>query len=317
MLSQETVQKILGMEGNVAPKSKGVEVQTIKAAGYKFETHSLVTKILRVVIVPLINNLPSSILKKMAGESSHDAFRILNNVGKTHALEVMYSRHNRKLFSRGILQGMADFIWHHVISQLKAIRNRLKIVEHSLEEEITLKINKGETSIDILTVGGGSCRAIIHSVDRLLKKYPKIKIKVTNVDKDANAIELGKKISTDFGVTNVFKWINDSAFNVKDIVPKNSFDIVEMVGLLDYFDYEKGKNALTQIYDSLRIGGLFIVANIYPNSEMKFVENVGWPKMCYRNKDDFIKVITGSGFSKKLNIIFEPLMVHIVGLTRK
>lgn len=281
-----------------------------------FERHSLPIKILRIIAVPVLNNIPKGFLKKIARASSKDAFNIVGSVGSTHALEVMYGRHSRKLFSRGVLQGIADFFWHHVISQLKAVRNRLKIVEIALEEELSKRIDGGENEINILTVGGGSCRAIIHTISRLAKKHPKIKIKVTNIDKDARAIELGKKISTDFAVDNCFKWINDSAFNISSLIPENSMDIVEMVGLLDYFDYEKGKNVLTQINNVLKQNSCFIVANVYPNSEIKFVENVGWPRMCYRTKEDFIKLIKDSGFSK-LETIIEPLRVHIIGLAKK
>lgn len=293
-----------------------MEIETYTVNGSGFERHNIFTKILCLISVPVINNIPNKLLKKMAGASSHDAFRILNSVGSTHALEVMYNRHERHLFSRGILQGMADFFWHHVISQLKAVRNRLKIVETSLEKEVEERIRKNQKVINILTIGGGSCRAIIHSVSRLLKKYPEAKILVTNIDKDSKAIELGKKIADVFNVSKCFNWIHESAFNTKNLVQKNSFDIAEMVGLLDYFDYEKGREVLTQIYISLKESGLLIVANVYPNREMKFVEKVGWPKMHYRTKDDFVKLIKDSGFSK-LKIFFEPLKIHIVGVTKK
>jgi hypothetical protein len=220
------------------------------------------------------------------------------------------------LLSRGILQGIADFVWHHVISQLKAVRNRLKIVEIALEDELLKRIKNGQSKIDILTVGGGSCRAIIHTVNRLLKNHPEININITNIDRDARAIELGKKISEEFNVDNCFNWINDSASNISNLIPENSMDIVEMVGLLDYFDYEKGKDILTQINNVLKEDSYFIVANVYPNPEVRFVENVGWPKMCYRTKEDFIKLIKDSGFSK-LETIIEPLRVHIIGLAKK
>src|SRR3989344_4750596 len=160
-------------------------------SGNKFETHNFLIKIIRAFFVPLINNVRSA-----------------------HALEVMYSRHQRRLFSRGIVQGIADFFWHHVISQLKAIRNRLKIVEDNIEKELADSINSGKEEIQILTVGGGSCRAIIHTVSRLKDKYPKTKIKVTNIDKDPKAIELGAKIAEAFDVGSSFNWINDDAPNI-------------------------------------------------------------------------------------------------------
>ncbi len=65
-----------------------------------FEKHSLPIKILRIIAVPILNNIPKDFLKNMARKSSHDAFKIVGNVGSTHALEVMYGWYSRKLFFR-------------------------------------------------------------------------------------------------------------------------------------------------------------------------------------------------------------------------
>lgn len=52
---------------------------------------------------------------------------------------------------------------------------------------------------------------------------------------------MGKKLAKEFGLYNKFKWINDLAQNIEFLIDKNSIDIVEMVGLLDYFRDEKAK----------------------------------------------------------------------------
>ena len=285
--------------------------------GKHLEKRGFINSIIRFLTLPILNLIPEKALRKTAKASSKDASNILEKVGTTHALEVMYTRHHRKLFSRGILQGIADWYWHHVISQLKAIRNRLKIVEYNLETEIKNRIEAEQEDIEILTVGGGSSRAIIQTISRFIKEYQETKIIVTNLDKDPTVVELGKKIAESFGVSGSFKWIIDTASKIDLHVAENSVDIVEMVGLMDYFDNEKSISVCKKIYKTLKNGGLFIVANIYPNSEKKFVEKVGWPKMHYKTPDDFINILKEAGFKNEPNLIFEPLRVHIIGLVKK
>lgn len=284
------------------------------------EKHSLGVKIIRIFTVPLMNNLPASMVQKMMKKTSRDASAVVDRGGSTHALEAMYGRHSRKLFSRGFFQGLADSFWHHVISQPKAIRNRLKIVESIIEQEILKLIsgkNRNEATIKILNVGGGSSRAIMHVLNRIFKNHKNIQIKVTNIDKDVNAIELGKKIAEQQGLGNCFEWINDDARNISKLVGPESFDLVEMVGLLDYFQDDRSTQVIEQIQKALKMGGMFIVANVFPNSEMPFVCNTGWPKMYYKTPDDIKTILKGSGFTNEPNIFTEPLKVHIIGAVRK
>ena len=281
------------------------------------ERRGFANSIIRFLTLPILNLIPEKALRKTAKASSKDASNILEKVGTTHALEVMYTRHHRKLFSRGILQGIADWYWHHVISQLKAIRNRLRIVEHNLESELKERIKNGQKKIKILTVGGGSSRAIIQTISKFIKEYPEADIKVINLDKDPTVIELGKKIAESFGVSASFEWVIDTASKIDSHINKNSVDIVEMVGLMDYFDDDKSIAICKKICETMKEDGLFIVANIYPNPEKKFVEKVGWPKMHYKTPEDIVNILSKSGFGSKLNLVFEPLKVHIVGLARK
>src|SRR4030042_2116542 len=137
-------------------------MQLEKADKSKLETHSLIEKIIRVFSVPLLNNIPSSIMKKRLAGSSKDGKAVVKTGGSARALEVMYTRYDRKLFSRGILQGTADLFWHNCLSQPKAIRNRLKIVKEELKNEIlNLFYNKKQKDIKILTIAGGSARGIV------------------------------------------------------------------------------------------------------------------------------------------------------------
>jgi len=287
----------------------------------KLETHHLITKIIRIISVPLLNNLPSAIIQKMMKSSSHDAATVVQRGGSTHALEVMYTRHHRHLLARGIFQGVADAFWHHAISQPKALRNRLKIVEKNLEEEIGRIFNRGKSlagpkPITILNIGGGSSRAIIQSLVKLPKNQL-ARIKVVNIDKDPRAIDLGRALAERHNLASVFQWINDDARKINFHIPPQSADIAEMVGLLDYFSEEKGIEVMRQIHASLKVGGLFIVANVHPNSEVRFVVKTGWPVMYYRSAKNLADMLAKAGFTNEPGIILEPLGVHLIVAVEK
>ena len=283
------------------------------------EKHNLMIKFVRLFTVPLLNSIPSSILKNMMKSSSKDGATVVKHGGSNVALEALYTRYHRGLFSRGALQGFADSFWHHYISQPKAVRNRLKIVEKHLEREVLKKLKSNNSEeVTILTIGGGSARAIIQFLKKILKKNSKYRIRIINVDRSEKAIEQSKKIAKEFNVYKHFKWIHDDARNIKNLFAKNSVDIVEMVGLLDYFSYERSIEVLSQIYDILKKRGFFVVANIRPNSEMPFVRKIGWPKMYYKEPKDLSCILKESGFSTDNGlIILEPLRVHIIATIRK
>mgnify|MGYP001599713278 CR=1 FL=1 len=289
-------------------------------ANYKnLERHNLFVKFIRVFTVPVLNSLPESFLRRFMRTSSHDAEVVLDNLGSARALEIMYGRYRRNIFSRGVMQGFADLFWHHFVSQPKGVRNRLKIVENNLDGEILRILNeKQEKKIDIVTIGGGSARGIVEVLNKYSEELRDWKISVINIDKSLKAIELGKELSKEFGLYDNFKWINDLAQNVKLYVADNSVDVVEMVGLLDYFRDEKSVETFGKIYDILKESGLFMVGNIVPNKEQPFISRLGWPKMYYREPSDLSRLLTVSGFSeKKGEIIFEPLKNHIVAIIKK
>jgi len=100
------------------------------------EKHNLFVKFVRIFTVPILNSLPANFLQVFMKTSSYDAEVVLENVGSAKALEVMYGRYRRNIFSRGAMQGFADLFWHHFVSQPKGVRNRLKIVENNLDKEI-------------------------------------------------------------------------------------------------------------------------------------------------------------------------------------
>src|SRR3989338_773727 len=173
----------------------------------ELETHNLLEKFVRVFTVPLLNALPARLIQLFMQKSSHDAATVVAKGGSTHALEAMYTRYHRGIFSRGFLQGLADMFWHHFVSQPKALRNRLRIVQQLLEKEIRSR----NTPVFVLSIAGGSARSLIQTSAKLQHEHFPQQVRVTVIDKDASALDVGKRVAASAGVSGLFQWIQGDA----------------------------------------------------------------------------------------------------------
>jgi len=294
-----------------------MEVINLKK-GKKFRGHNFIENFVRIFSVPLLNILPSFIIKRIMEITSIDSKTVVKYGGSSLAVEVMYSAQKRSFFSKGVLTGIADYFWHNYISQSKAIRNRLDIVKENIEEELVKIIERKQKSVTLVTIGGGIARSITESVNRLFKNKPDFNIKIINIDNNKDALKLSKEFSKELNLSKNFEWINSDAQNLKFLIPENSIDIVEIVGLLDYMEENNAINILQQIYKVLKKNGCLIAANVYPNKESVFIHKTGWPKMYYRKPEIFLKLLELANFSsQKIKIFKEPLNCHIVAIAKK
>ena len=278
------------------------------------EKHSILIKLVRIITVPMLNSIPAGLLQKVVNKSSPYGREIIARPGTTHSLEVMYTKHER--VGKSLFCKIADSFWHNIISQPKAIRNRLRIVEKFLKEEIFRRLNKSLDNINILNIGGGSSRAVIQTISNIPLER-RLYIQVSTLDRDLKALELGQIIAQKHLVGSAFNWINGDIRNLNHLI-SSSFHIVEMVGLLDYFDIRTSKVITKDIFNHLESGGAFIVANVYPNSEMKFVQHVGWPHMYYKTEEDLLAILINAGFKEQnIKMFIEPFKVHLIALAFK
>lgn len=271
------------------------------------EIHGVLTKAARIFTVPLLNTLPALFIQRVMRASSHDAATVVAKGGSTHALEAMYTRYHRGLFSRGFFQGIADLFWHHLVSQPKALRNRLRIVQSLLEKEIRLRAEP----VFILSIAGGSARSLINALAKLRAEHFPYTVRVIILDKDETALEVGKRVAVSAGVSDCFKWVRGNAGDIASLVPDMRFDIVEIVGLLDYFDAEQTMRLLRTLRLIMKTNSALLVANVTPNNEQPFVHKTGWPPMHYRTASDFTHLIEKAEFVAR-DTITEPLGVHII-----
>jgi len=196
------------------------------------EEHGFTAKAIRRITVPLFNVLPERFVRRLLAISP-DGELIMNHCGSTHALEVMYAWHERDPFSPGVLPGLGNLFWFHCISQPKAMRNRLRIVQKILREEIARRLCASVDRISILSLGGGSCRALIQAVAELIPLAVQHAVRVINVDKDETAAALGRQIAAKYDVAEAFRWVVGNSKDLGSLADDDSVAIVEMVGLFD------------------------------------------------------------------------------------
>jgi hypothetical protein len=53
-----------------------------------------------------------------------------------------------------------------------------------------------------------------------------------------------------------------------------------------------------------------IFSNIAPNKETKFLENINWPHLYYRNVVDLVYILKKTPFKEASKIIEEPVCIH-------
>jgi len=280
-----------------------------------YETNGLLRRVFNFFFIPVLNSIPSN-FQKVIKSTHKSAECIIENATSHVAIEVLYKHGNPK-DSKNLLHKIFHKIWFNM-NNSKAVRDRLKLVEREIRI-ILLKLAEEKKDINILSIASGSARAIVESVCSL-DKLNNINVFVTFLDKNPKAIEYSKILSKKIPPYYNLRWITDTASNFPKYFNEEhkNLNIIEMVGLLDYFDDDKVIKIFSLIYQNLSHGGFLVSANIDNNKEKKFITNVvGW-KMIYRNGEQLVSLAIKSGFdSKKIKIIYEPLKIHAVLVAQK
>jgi len=283
-----------------------------KSLGYEFT--SLARKVVNVFLIPLLNHLPVSIRSGIR-RSHRSADTVIRHATQFQALEALYN-YGFPDHTQSVSESFFHRIWFSSNNAI-AVRNRLRLVKRELKSAYTgLYDRKG--ALTILSIASGSARAIAESLHETRLGYLP-DVDVTFLDKDPAALEYSKDLVKKFNLTCNTRWISATAgTHLRSYCGVPSFDIVEMVGLLDYFDNDRAEQLMTSIYDALKEDGVFIVANINHNSERQFISRViGW-NMIYRTPSELADLVVRSGFRPAhVTGFVEPLKIHTLVVARK
>lgn len=281
-----------------------------------YEQNSTARKLLNSIIIPVLNKVPAHKREKL--RKTHEVAKgVIDNATTHSALEVIYN-HQKKRGGK-LLHRFFGWLWQGT-NNAKAVRNRLRLVEKILRKEL-LNILPKKDQVSLLSIAAGSSRAFIEVLNNIKDKIGENnEILTTFLDKSPQAIEYSKSLTKKCTAHAQFSWVNDTVggFFRSRTNEARKYDIIEMVGLMDYFEDQKAIETFTSIREALNDGGILITANIRDNAERQFLTNaVGW-KMIYREAEELAQLIVDAGFSREsLEVYYEPMRIHSVIIARK
>lgn len=123
------------------------------------------------------------------------------------------------------------------------------------------------------------------------------KIALLLVDRDPRALCAAKQNANSVGLEGAVQTRESSIGHFLDTA--SELDLVEMVGLADYFRDDQLQRYLCMIASALTTEGFFLGANISSREEMYYAHGAAcWPAMHYRTTQELISRLKDAGFSR-------------------
>ncbi len=279
------------------------------------ERHTLPQRLWRVFLVPIINYcIPEKTLRRAVAGLSEAGEAAISRKGSTHAMESMYKGVQAK---KSVRERVKEYISHQLLSATKGTRNRLRVVEDALYDELVHR-EQAHQETRAVSLGGGICRSFMNVLDRRLVEGVRSNVSITNIDMDSTAHERGRGIAKEKGHDSMFTWVTDNALSVQNSISDASVDVVEVIGLLDYLDESTARAVLAAAHAVMKPGALLVAANVRPNVEQPFYRKIGWPPMYYRTPAELGRLLQEAGFAAdSIELCLEPVQLHTIALARK
>jgi len=207
---------------------------------------------------------------------------------------------------------LTDWWYRHRACQ--AVRNRLLLAESILTDKL-VEVYERNGSVRLLSIACGAAQAVINAVSELKRRG--INVRVTLIDFDPDALEYARRMANEKGVSELLETKRVNMFRNHESV-KGNFDVVEVIGFLDYLNKNNAKELVSYIKrELLSPGGYFLTANIMFNWDWLFVRwNINW-WMIYRTPSQFANILVSGGFLQK-NIVLtkEAHKVHCIAVCK-
>ena len=184
----------------------------------------------------------------------------------------------------------------------QAVRNRLRITYNEILAELCRlwESRQPGQKIRVLSLACGSAQATIEALAVFLAAYSeaKGKVELRLVDLSGSSLMRAIHLAKERGVG---PYVSFEEKNIQSIVHEqcdNPWDIVEMVGFLDYRPWESAVNICRDIRKIMRVNGLFVSAHIGP-SPWSFVVRwvINWPLLIRRPIQEYRQILHQAGFT--------------------
>ncbi len=213
-------------------------------------------------------------------------------------------------YESSFIRKLVDKFWLLGLKNPRGVRNRLRIVTDILSKELSQILVK-KKSVTIVSLACGSAEATFQAVNSLGKDKNKVTIYLIDQDEEALFYARNEAKKNNIEVTA----IKTSVARLRRVI-HGKVDIIEMVGLLDYIDNGTATRLFEMIQDCLVPGGIFITANIIPNSEASFLRYCSSWSMIYRQPEE-LHNLCHFVFGSSTQLFIEPLRIHAICVCRK
>lgn len=202
------------------------------------------------------------------------------------------------------------------ILNIQAIRNRFMLVKYLLAREL---LTLGEMQEPrILEVAAGSAQAVIEVMGEFRDEQGP-KVQALLLDHNPSAFVHAQDLAARHNVQDKIQTVVGNALRPdKRLVEEFRPNLIEMVGLADYFNDFWVRTMLLRFHEWLPKGGVLMIGNVVVgNPEREFIERIYlWRRMVYRGTEDLRKLILEAGFSE-CTVTTEPHNIHAVAVARK
>lgn len=202
----------------------------------------------------------------------------------------------------------------------QAVRNRLKLSKRLIRAGLLRRndlTGRGteDNPLQLLSLAAGSAQGVIEEVARL-KWEDGIFVDVLLIDLDPEAETVVMQKADLHKVSERITFISGRVDHFDRFV-SSDIDMIEMLGLLDYFPEPLAVRLCRKIWKHLPAGGYFLTCHIHDNPERYFLQYViDWgnkPYMHYRSREEFGKILTRSGIPS-FSLYTEPHGIHSIAV---
>lgn len=234
------------------------------------------------------------------------------------------------------------------------IRSRAKVVKGIIYNETVERSKNTNDDTQILSLACGAAHPILEASSNLAKAFGHQNTHLTLVDYDKGALSLANKYAQDLGVNNVnlrrrnvlnpkgltfdnsVQGIVKSALYRRSNLEKDSYDLVEAVGILEYlkpndWSYKypgvierKQKMAgavslMKNSYELVKPGGLLMVGNMLDtHPQLGFTLNViQWPRIQPRSINEMSDIFDKAGIDGERQVFLPEDGVYGIYVIRK
>lgn len=239
--------------------------------------------------------------------------RIKESAPSAHALDITYNYVEGVAPTlRGIDRLVSDFWLSGVMLNASAIRNRLLMAKREIYRAIRDAHSRSGRTVRLLSIASGTAQGVIEVLSRC--KSDGIPVEATFLDLDETALRASLELATKHGVLPMVKTVHASVTEMPRKFEQRYFDIVEMIGFLDYRPHAKAVTLVQKIKYLLVPGGIFLCCNICPNPERFFLDHVVLWRMDYKTPRQLGMIMQEAGFNQT-RIYVEPLRVHAISIS--